>query len=134
MLGQHFKPSEENHVNAAQTTTATGLDAVWYLVKDLRKARDFYEALLGVRPATEGEHWIEYELPDGNAFGIAYDPQGFWTQCGGAMFAFPDFENAVERAKELRAVLHTQMETPVCHTAWCADADGNTFAIHRRKS
>lgn len=116
------------------TLTATGIDAVWYLVKDLGKARAFYEALLGTQPSGESDNWVEYVLPDGNAFGLAYDPTGFWLQCGGAMFAFPDFERAVAHVQVLGGKVHTQMQSPACHTAWCADADGNTFAIHRRKN
>jgi predicted enzyme related to lactoylglutathione lyase len=25
------------------------------------------------------------------------------------------------------------MDYPVCTTAWCADPEGNTFALHHRK-
>ncbi len=124
---------------AEGTTTATGIDAVYYLTQDLARARRFYESVLGVRPSLEttgeGGSFVEYEFADGATFGLAHLPDTPWHESGGTMFAVPDVKAAMERAKAAGASVHSDlMETPVCHMAWLRDAEGNSFCLHHRKA
>ncbi|MGZ3505256.1 MAG: VOC family protein [Vulcanimicrobiaceae bacterium] len=121
-------------MNAQTATTATGIDAHYYLVKDLERAKGFYREMLGLRPATDIPNGVEFELPDGSAFGIVCRPDGFWEQGGGTMFTVPDIKDAFERLRARGVAFATEiMESPVCYIAWAHDPDGNSFALHQRK-
>lgn len=122
----------------ATATTATGIDAVYYLTQDLKRARAFYETLLGLKPTVEmggeGSEFVEYDLPDGTTFGLGYIPDAPFHESGGAMFAVPDVAAAFERAKELGARVNFDfMDLPSCHMAWVQDTEGNGFCLHHRK-
>jgi predicted enzyme related to lactoylglutathione lyase len=123
----------------ATATTATGIDAVYYMTQDIQRARTFYETLLGLKPAVEmngdgGGTFVEYELADGATFGLGHLPDAPFHESGGVMFAVPDVQAALDRAKELGArVVFDYMELPVCHMAWLVDTEGNGFCLHHRK-
>jgi len=75
-----------------------GLAFVMVLVRDPARARRLYEGAFALRAgAFESEFFVEYELPDGNAFALAHDPSGAWTPCGGALFAVADLDGSVGR-------------------------------------
>jgi predicted enzyme related to lactoylglutathione lyase len=107
-----------------------------YPVKDMARARAFYEGTLGLTPTAEPTTvpWIEYEL--GNAtLGLgSYD--GFTPSPDGAMLAFEvdDFEKALSELKQAGVPVHYDAtETPICHFAIVRDPDGNGLMIHQRK-
>jgi predicted enzyme related to lactoylglutathione lyase len=115
------------------------MDAVYYLTKDFKRARDFYEGALGLRPAwsdsTEVGDWVEYELADGNTFGLGYLPQGEFHPSGGVLFAVSDVKDAQERAKQAGAtVVFDVLDTPACTMTWCVDTEGNTFCLHKLRA
>lgn len=111
-----------------------GLDVVFYNVKDMARARAFYEGLLGLRPGLESEHWVEYELPDGATFALAHDPQGGWKEGHGVMLGVADMTQAASRAKALGATITDRtFESPGCSAAECIDPEGNYIYIHQRK-
>ncbi|HUN29946.1 MAG TPA: VOC family protein [Alphaproteobacteria bacterium] len=115
-------------------TVVRGMDCVCYLAKDLARARGFYESVLGMSPATQGESWVEYEFPDGSTFALSRLPGDDWYQSGGAMFAVDDLHAALEGVRGAGAHVHSEtIETPVCTMAWCSDLEGNGFALHKRK-
>ena len=125
---------------AQETTVAVGLDAVYYMTKDLQRARTFYEGVLGLNVTADmpgeggGSAFVEYELPDGTAFGLGYLPDAPWHESGGAMFAVADVKAALEKAKEAGAqVVFDYMELPPCEMAWVTDTEGNSFGLHHRK-
>ena len=116
------------------STVATGIDCVCYLAKDFARAKAFYQNNLGLKPSTEGDNWVEFELNDGSTFALAQLPDGQWYPAGGAMFAVPDVRAAVEAFRAAGVTIHGDMnDTPVCHMAWCNDTEGNNFAVHMRK-
>jgi len=118
-------------MNAIATT---GLDFVMYLVKDMKRARAFYEGLLELKPGDfNSESFIEYTLADGNAFALAVAPGDAYVQCGGIMFGVPDAEAAIARVKELGGTFFANYGGDVCTSGWCADPDGNGFGVHQRK-
>lgn len=115
-------------------TAATGFDFVMYLVKDMARARAFYEGLFDLTPGQfDSEVFIEYDLPDGNTFALAVAPGEGYTQCGGAMFAVPDVDAATDRVKELGGTFYANFGGEICTSGWCADPDGNPFGVHKRK-
>ncbi|GAC1389663.1 MAG: hypothetical protein NVSMB31_05850 [Vulcanimicrobiaceae bacterium] len=112
----------------------TGIDTHFYLAKDLKRALGFYRDALGLRVDSEFGSGYEFVLPDGSAFGIAQMPGGEWYRCGGVMFAVPDIEAAAEIVRKAGgSIMAETFESPPCFTMWCADTEGNSFALHKRK-
>jgi predicted enzyme related to lactoylglutathione lyase len=121
-------------MTTAESIAVRGLDCVCYLAKDLARAREFYERVLGLVPTTAGDRWVEYELADGSTFALAKLPNGGWLQSGGAMFAVDDVDGVLERARVAGANVHGDaFETALRIQVWCDDLEGNTFALHKRK-
>jgi len=115
-----------------------GLDALYYMVKDVDRARKFYEEGLGFKPTAVSDSggWTgaEYEMPDGQTFGIGKGDGVPWRMCGGAMFSFDDVAAATARVREFGGQVHADsFDTPVCVMSWCEDTEGNTFSLHHRK-
>jgi predicted enzyme related to lactoylglutathione lyase len=126
----------------AMTTTKisapSAIDAVYYMVKDVQRARRFYEEGLGFTPSlvAESGEWtgVEYELPTGQTFGLGRSSEIPWRECGGAMIAVADVKSATERVREYGGKVHADTaDTPVCVMSWCEDTEGNTFCLHHRK-
>jgi predicted enzyme related to lactoylglutathione lyase len=115
-----------------------GIDAVYYMVKDLPRARTFYEEGLGFQPTfvnDEGE-WkgVEYTLATGQTFGLGLSSTAPWRECGGAMISVDNVEERAKRVTQFGGkVLVPPTETPVCFVSQCEDTEGNAFALHRRK-
>lgn len=124
-------------MTASQTADvkATGIDAVFFSVKDVPRAIRFYRDLLEIADTTfESEHGAEFVLPDGSAFGVGAYSSGDWRPSGCVLFAVPDVLAAAARVKELGGKLEDEVkEFPTCHAQWCQDPDGNSFVLHRRK-
>jgi predicted enzyme related to lactoylglutathione lyase len=124
---------------ATKTVSAPrGIDAVYYMIQDLGRARRFYEETLGFAPTfvSESGDWLgaEYELPTGQTFGIGKNDQVPFRASGGMMISVDDVAVATRRVAEGGGkVLHEPMDTPVCVMSWCEDTEGNTFSLHHRK-
>ena len=114
---------------------ATGIDCICYCAKDFARAKNFYQNVLGLKPSSMGgETWTEFDLDDGTTFALAQLPDGKFYPTGGAMFAVPDVQAAVEAARAAGATVYVDtMEGPACQSAWCEDSEGNNFAVHKRK-
>jgi predicted enzyme related to lactoylglutathione lyase len=124
---------------AQETTVALGMDAVYYMTKDLQRARNFYENVLGLRATFDmsgdgGGSFVEYELPDGSTFGLGHIPDAPFHESGGAMFAVADVKAALEKAKAAGAqVFFDYMDLQPCEMAWVSDTEGNSLGLHHRK-
>ncbi len=116
-----------------------GIDAVYYMVKDVARARRFYEEALGFAPsfvAEAGAEWegVEYEMPTGQTFGLGKSSGAPWRESGGAMISVDDVGAATERVKAAGGKVHAEpFDSPVCIMSWCEDTEGNTFSLHHRK-
>ena len=114
-------------------TALRGLDVVFYTVKDLGRARAFYETLFDLKPSMESEYWVEYDLPDVTTFALANDPQG-WKEGHGLMLGVTDREAVAARAKELGGTItDRQFESASCGAFECIDPEGNYLYFHQRK-
>ena len=108
-----------------------------YAVTDIKRSRDFYEGVLGLKPTTilEGQ-WVEYEFgPYALAIGCA--PGMFTPNPDGCMAALEveNFDAAVAHLRAHGVKFRSEpMPTPVCHMAMIFDPDGNTICIHKRKA
>lgn len=110
-----------------------------YPVKDMARARAFYEGVLGLKPDTEptegeGGTWIEYTNGD-DTFSLG-QMEGFNPTSDGASVAFEvdDFLAAVKNLEDNGIAFKMgPMETPVCHMAMFLDTEGNSLMIHKRK-
>ncbi len=125
-------------MTTTKISAPAGIDAVYYMVKDVARARKFYEEGLGFQPSfvTESGEWIgvEYELPTGQTFGLGKGADIPWRESGGALFAVDDVKTATNRVSESGGQVHADsFDTPVCVMSWCEDTEGNTFCLHHRK-
>jgi predicted enzyme related to lactoylglutathione lyase len=119
---------------ASQKIALRGIDVMFYTVKDMARARAFYEGLFTVLPGLESEYWVEYELPDGATFALANDPQGGWKEGHGLMIGVPDIAQAAQRAKELGGTItDRKFEGASCGAVECVDTEGNYVYFHERK-
>lgn len=126
-------------MTSTKISAPRGIDAVYYMVKDVARARKFYEEGLGFEPtfvAEPGGEWegVEYEMPTGQTFGLGKSASATWRECGGAMISVNDVETVTKRVREAGGKVHMgPYDSPVCVMSWCEDTEGNTFCVHHRK-
>lgn len=110
-----------------------------YSVKDMERARRFYEEILGLQTtcvAARGK-WVEYHLNNG-CFAIttmAEDVNPSANSGGSIAFEVDDVDVMIRklRAKNI-AVKIEPFSTPVCRMAVVLDPEGNALSIHAKKS
>ena len=114
-----------------------GIGFVGVPVTDLKRARAFYEDVLGLKISDEmmGGKWIEYGVGD-DTLAIA-NVSDTWTpsdQGTGAALEVEDFDEAISRLKDRQVRFAAEpFETPCCHMAIIQDPDGNKLMIHKLK-
>ena len=116
------------------------VDFVMYCTKNMRRSREFYRRLFGLRPGGEwNEFWSEFRTaPVTLCLNGPATPgrRAKWNWQGAACLAFAvdDVPAAVAacRRRGVR-VLIGPTETRVCWMAWIADPDGNRICLHSRK-
>jgi len=106
-------------------------------VTDIKRARSFYEEVLGLKASGEmmQGRWIEYDVGD-DTLAIA-NVSDTWTpsdQGTGAALEVEDFDDAIKRLKDRHVRFAAEpFETPCCHMAVIQDPDGNKLMIHKLK-
>jgi len=106
-------------------------------VTDIKRARSFYEEVLGLKASDEmmQGRWIEYDIGD-DKLAIA-NVSDTWTpsdQGTGAALEVEDFDDAIRRLKDRHVSFAGEpFETPCCHMAVIQDPDGNKLIIHKLK-
>ena len=106
-------------------------------VTDIKRARSFYEEVLGLRASDEmmQGRWIEYDVGD-DTLAIA-NVSDTWTpsdQGTGAALEVENFDDAIKRLNDRHVRFATDpFETPCCHMAVIQDPDGNKLIIHKLK-
>jgi predicted enzyme related to lactoylglutathione lyase len=106
-------------------------------VTDVKRAREFYEGVLGLKVSEEmmGGRWIEYTVGDDTLaianVGEQWAPSDQGT---GAALEVEDFDDAIKRLKDRHVRFAAEpFETPCCHMAVVQDPDGNKLIIHKLK-
>ena len=105
-------------------------------VRSIKRAREFYEGVLGLLVADEmmGGQWIEYAIGE-NTLAIASVGEQ-WTPSdqGTAALEVEDFNEAVKHLKQQQVRFDAEpFETACCHMAVVQDPDGNKLIIHKLK-
>lgn len=106
-------------------------------VTNMKRAREFYEGVLGLKIADEmmTGKWIEYAVGDATLAIANVGEQ--WTpsdQGTGAALEVEDFDDAIKRLKDRQVRFAAEpFETPCCHMAVVQDPDGNKLIIHKLK-
>jgi predicted enzyme related to lactoylglutathione lyase len=106
-------------------------------VRDIKRAREFYERVLGLKVSEEmmGGKWIEYAVDDDTLaianVGEQWAPSDQGT---GAAFEVEDFDEAIKHLKDQHVRFAAEpFETPCCDMAVVQDPDGNKLIIHKLK-
>jgi predicted enzyme related to lactoylglutathione lyase len=107
-------------------------------VTDIKRAREFYEGALGLKPTMEsaGGFWVEYDIGGGTfaigSYGDAWKPSAEGTCIA---FEVDDVDADLARLKSRNVKLHLEAtDSPVCRFAIVLDPDGNKIMIHKRKA
>jgi predicted enzyme related to lactoylglutathione lyase len=106
-------------------------------VTDIKRSRQFYESVLGLKTTAEmgSGNWIEYDI-GAATFAIGAYPD--WKpSTDGTMVAFEvdNLDAEIARLKSLGVKFVMEpFESPVCRCAIISDPDGNKLMIHKRKS
>lgn len=106
-------------------------------VTDIKRARAFYEGVLGLKPAMEsaGGLWVEYD-PGAGTVGLGCYGDAWKPSADGTCIAFEadDVDAEISRLQAQGVtVAMAAMDTPVCRFAVISDPDGNRILIHKRK-
>lgn len=111
-----------------------------YATDDMKRAREFYEGFLGLKPNNEfpgtgNSNWIEYDIGS-TTLGIGHAPD-MWkpSQDGGsAALEVDDFAAWEQRIKDSKVKVRMgPYDFPTCKSIMIYDPDGNTIALHQRK-
>jgi predicted enzyme related to lactoylglutathione lyase len=110
-----------------------------YPVKDLARARGFYEKVLNLNHNAvyaEGR-WIEYDLPHGGCFCITdlVPEQRPSADSGGTLaFEVVDLDLVVSELKKRDVLFKTDIfHSPVCRMAVLLDSEGSSIMLHQLK-
>lgn len=121
----------------------TEIAFVAYPIKDVARARAFYEGVLGFKPAVcqvkdNQNAFIEYWIGGGNEHCLVIGAGAPMFQPGktGATAALEvdDFDAALKHLEQHQVkTLMPRYDGPVCSMILVEDPDGNQIMIHRRK-
>ena len=106
-------------------------------VTDMKRARAFYEGVLGLNISGEfGEGvWIGYDIgPDTLAIGSMGDQWKPSENGTSVAIEVEDFDSAIQSLKQANARFAAEgIESAVCRMAVVHDPDGNKIIIHKLK-
>jgi catechol 2,3-dioxygenase-like lactoylglutathione lyase family enzyme len=108
-----------------------------YAVTDMKKAKEFYEGILGLVPGKEfnSDQWTEYDLGSGT-FALGCAPDQWKPSEDGAVVAFEvdDFDAAIQKLKDNNVEFKLEPQHfPTCSMAVVRDPDRNMITIHKKK-
>jgi predicted enzyme related to lactoylglutathione lyase len=109
---------------------------VSYPVRDMKRAKKFYEEIFNLTPNPEfdpnNESWTEYIIGNG---ALSLGKMDGWEPTGNgpaAAFEVENFDAVIARLKEHK--VHFVMEPqkfPNCQMALIHDSEGNSITIHK---
>lgn len=106
-------------------------------VTDMKRARAFYEGVLGLEPAGEmmGGKWLEYAAGEDTLALASLETDWRPSDQGtAAALEMEDFNEAIHKMKVAAIRFAAEpFETPCCHMAVVQDPDGNKVIIHKLK-
>jgi predicted enzyme related to lactoylglutathione lyase len=108
-----------------------------YPVKDMERARHFYEQTLGIEVSkiSAKGNWVEYDLPAGGCFAIttlATDVLPSAMAGGSIAFEVDNLDELVEQLKLQGVQFKLDVfASPVCRMAIILDSEGNAVTLHQ---
>jgi predicted enzyme related to lactoylglutathione lyase len=108
-----------------------------YPVKDLQRARNFYEKTLGLKVGkiSNNDAWVEYDLPGGGCFAITTLAEGVIPSAnagGSVAFEVEDLDKLVAQLKSAGVKFKVDIfPSPVCRMAIILDSEGNAVVLHQ---
>ena len=107
-------------------------------VTEIKRARAFYEGLLGLKPTMEsaGGMWVEYDI-GAATFGIGCYGEVWKPSPEGTCVAFEvdNLDAEISRLKAKGVPVHMDVTTtPICRFAIVCDPDGNKVLLHKRNA
>ncbi len=106
-------------------------------VTDMKRARSFYEDVLGLKVSEQmmSGKWVEYGLGNNTLAIASVGPEWKPSADGtGAALEVEDFNEAIKWLKDRDVPFSTEpYESPCCHMAIIQDPDGNKLIIHKLK-
>ena len=114
----------------------TNLAFVGIPVTDMKRAREFYEGPLGLKPDPEmtGDMWTEYSIGSGTlAIGCVGDQWRPSDQGTSVALEVESLADALAGLNDHKVGCH-EVDSPVCRMAIVQDPDGNKIIIHKLKS
>ncbi len=113
---------------------------VGYPTTNMKKARAFYEGILGLvptnefGPVTDSSEFAEYAVGSGT-FSLGCMPDWKPSKDGPSVaFEVENIDETLKKLKDNNVVFTMEkIETSGCHMAIVLDPDGNAVLIHKRK-
>jgi predicted enzyme related to lactoylglutathione lyase len=117
---------------------ATNIAFTGIPVTDIKRAREFYEGVLGLHVSGEFADgvWIEYAIgPDTLAIASISDQWKPSKDGTSVALEVDDFDAAIKKLKAAGVQFDAEnVESPVCRMAVIKDPDGNKIIVHKVKS
>lgn len=111
-----------------------------YPVRDVARARRFYEETLGLTRGSMGnqgeQYWVEYDLPQGGCFALTnFIPDEPSEAAGGTIaFEVEDLDALIAHLKSKQVTFKSEViHSPVCRMAVILDSEGNSILLHQLK-
>ena len=111
-----------------------------YPIRDVDRARAFYEDTLGLALGSMGhqgeQYWIEYDLPDGGCLALTNFVEDTPSDNSGGTIAFEveDLDALVADLKGKGVNFKSEMiHSPVCRMIVVNDSEGNAILLHQLK-
>ena len=115
----------------------TNLAFVGTPVTDMKRAREFYEGVLGLKVSEEmmDGKWVEYDLGNNTLAIASVGDQWVPSDQGtGAALEVDNFDEAIRFLKDRQVNFAVEpYESPCCRMAIIQDPDGNNIVIHKLK-
>jgi predicted enzyme related to lactoylglutathione lyase len=113
---------------------------VGYPTTNMKKARAFYEGILGLvpthefGPVTDESEFVEYAVGSGT-LSLGCMPQWKPSPDGPSVsFEMENLDEAIRKLRENNVTFTMEkIDTPACNMAMILDPDGNSILIHKRK-
>jgi catechol 2,3-dioxygenase-like lactoylglutathione lyase family enzyme len=110
---------------------------VTYPVKNVARAREFYEDLLGLQLGLHGNHgdkwWLEYDLPGGGCLALSnFEGEPSASAGGRVAFEVDDLDALMAKLAAQGVVFSSGViHGPRCRMAVCLDSEGNSLLLHQ---
>jgi predicted enzyme related to lactoylglutathione lyase len=112
---------------------------VAYPVTDMKRARAFYEGVLGLtrEPVFDDlqAFWVEYQIGTSTLALGCHEAMKPSSDGPSAVLEVDDFDAALTHLKQHEVKIKGEpFDTPVCRGVILLDPDGNALLIHKRKA